>query len=180
MAGNIILIGFMGSGKSTMGVMLSYKQRKPFLDTDKLIEKQEKRSIADIFAAEGEEYFRRLETELLKKMLGENSGHIISVGGGTPLREENRKLLHQLGRVIYLRVSAETVYRRLKGDDTRPLLRGDDPMGKIRTLLAERESLYEDAADAVVAGDGKEPKEVLKEILEAYRQWRGTDEDFSD
>ncbi len=169
MADNIILIGFMGSGKSTMGVMLSYKLRRPFLDTDKWIEKQVGRCISDIFAVEGEEYFRQQETELLKRLQKERAGKIISVGGGTPLREENRKLLHQLGTVLYLKVSAETVYERLRGDNTRPLLQGDDPMEKIRNLLERRSSIYEEAADAVVIGDGKKPAKVLKEILEVCK-----------
>lgn len=169
MADNIILIGFMGSGKSTMGVMLSYKLRRPFLDTDKWIEKQEGRCITDIFAVEGEEYFRQRETELLKKLQKERSEKIISVGGGTPLREENRKLLHQLGTVLYLKVSAETVYERLQGDNTRPLLQGDDPMKKIRDLLEMRSGIYEEAADVVVIGDGKKPAKVMKEILEVCK-----------
>lgn len=166
---NIILIGFMGSGKTTTGIKLSYKMRRTLLDTDKLIERQEGRSIADIFAAEGEAYFREQETGLLKKLLADTSHKIISVGGGTPLKAENRKLLRELGKVVYLKVSPETVYQRIQGDRTRPLLQGGEPMNKIRSLLAEREKLYEEAADIVITGDKKEPDEVLKEILEGYR-----------
>lgn len=167
MAGSIILIGFMGSGKTTAGIKLSYKLKRPFLDTDKLIEKREKRSISDIFAAEGEEYFRRAETEVLRELVKSSSCQIISVGGGTPLRAENRELLRRLGTVVYLKVSAETVYKRLKGDATRPLLQGADPMGKIKSLLASRERLYEEAADITIVNDGKEYDRVIQEILEA-------------
>ncbi len=167
MAGNIILIGFMGSGKTTTGIKLSYKLKRPFLDTDKLIEKRENRSISDIFAEEGEEYFRNAETEVLRELVKSSSCQIISVGGGTPMRAENRELLHRLGTVVYLKVSAETVYKRLKGDATRPLLQGENPMEKIAGLLASREKLYEEAADIAIVNDGKEYDKVIQEILEA-------------
>lgn len=169
MNNNIILIGFMGCGKTTMGIRLSYKLRRQFLDTDKLIEKREGRSISEIFEAEGEEYFRRLETKILEELTESCSHQIISVGGGTPLREENRKLLRKLGKVIYLKVSPETVYQRLRGDRTRPLLQGDAPMKKIQELLEKRESLYEEAADVIITGDGKKQDEVLLEVLEVCR-----------
>lgn len=167
---NVILTGFMGSGKTTTGISLSYKLQCTLLDTDKMIEKQEGRSISEIFAAKGEDYFREKETELLGKLKRENCRQIYSVGGGTPLREENRRLLGELGTVVYLKVSPETVYKRLKGDSTRPLLQGDDPMGKIKTLLAGREDLYLAAADIVVCVDGKKPAQIAEEIVEALRQ----------
>ena len=92
---------------------------------------------------------------------------IISVGGGLPVREENRVLLKKLGTVIYLRASAETIYERTKHDTSRPLLQGDDPQGKIRTLLAAREKIYEDAADIVIDVDKKDFDTILDEIVEA-------------
>lgn len=166
MSDNIILIGFMGSGKTTIGAALSDQLNRPFLDTDELIERQEGRSITDIFAAEGESYFRRKETEVLKRLSEDSVERIISVGGGTPLREENRKLLHRIGKVVYLKVSPETVYERIKGDIARPLLQGGNPMEKIRELLRARGRLYEEAADIVITGDGKTPGRVSEEILE--------------
>lgn len=167
---NIILIGFMGSGKTTTGISLSYKLQCTLLDTDKMIEKQEGRSISEIFAAEGEDYFREKETMLLEKLKRGTCRQIYSVGGGTPLREENRRLLGELGTVIYLKASPETVYERLKGDVTRPLLQRDDPMKRIRTLLAEREDLYRAAADIVVCVDGKKPAQVVEEIVGVLEQ----------
>ncbi len=101
--GNVILIGFMGSGKTTVGLKLSYRLRRTVLDTDREIEKEEKRTISEIFAADGEPYFRDRETACLKKLTGSANNQIISVGGGLPLREENRRLLHELGQVFYLR-----------------------------------------------------------------------------
>ena len=125
---NIVLIGFMGSGKTTLGLKLSYLLRMPVEDTDKLIERQEGRSITQIFADDGESYFRELETELLRKCGEQKYERILSVGGGTPVNPVNRPLLHQCGTVVYLRVSPEVVYERLKNDTTRPLLQCEDPL----------------------------------------------------
>lgn len=172
---HIILIGFMGSGKSTVGIGLSYKLQCALTDTDKLIERQEGRSISDIFAREGEAYFRERETALLKTLKQEKARRVFSVGGGTPLGEENRKLLQELGTVVYLKVSPETVYERLKGDMTRPLLQGENPMGKITTLLGEREALYLATADIVVAADKKKPAQIVEEIAELLQEGRRKD-----
>ena len=117
---NIVLIGFMGSGKTTLGLKLSYLLRMPVEDTDKLIERQ-------VFANDGESYFRELETELLRKCGEQKYERILSVGGGTPVNPVNRPLLHQCGTVVYLRVSPEVVYERQKNDTTRPLLQCEDP-----------------------------------------------------
>lgn len=165
--GNVILIGFMGSGKTTVGFRLSYRLRKPVIDTDKEIEREEQRSIAEIFAREGEAYFRDRETMCLQKLLRTVKEQIISVGGGLPLREENRKLLRELGQVFYLQASAETIYERVRNDTTRPLLQGDDPQGKIRIMLAERDGYYRDAADVVINVDGKSFEQILDEIEKA-------------
>ena len=105
----------------------------------------------------------------MKKLQMEQVPRIISVGGGTPLREENRALLRELGTVVYLKASPETVYQRLKGDTTRPLLQGDDPQGKIEALLSEREDRYAAAADKIIIVDGKTSAEVLEEIWEVCR-----------
>lgn len=162
--GNIILIGFMGCGKTTTGLKLSYRLRRTVIDTDKEIEREEKRAISDIFAADGEGYFRDRETDCLRKLLGSVGNQIISVGGGLPLRAENRALLHELGQVFYLRASAETIYERVGHDKTRPLLQGDDPKAKIRTLLKERDGCYTEAADVVIDVDGKDFEQILCEI----------------
>lgn len=161
---NVILIGFMGSGKTTVGLRLSYRLRRTVIDTDKEIEREEKREISDIFAAEGEAYFRDKETECLQRLIKSTGSQIISVGGGLPMREENRKLLRRLGQVFYLRATAETIYERVKNDTTRPLLRGENPMMKIKTLLQERDPYYRAAADVVIDVDGKGFEQILNEI----------------
>lgn len=164
---NIILTGFMGCGKTTVGIRLSYRLRRVMEDTDKLIEKEEGRTISEIFKTDGEAFFRDLETECLKKLIRTARNMIISVGGGLPVREENRALLKELGTVVYLRASAKTIYERTKHDTSRPLLQGDDPQGKIRTLLAAREAIYESGADVIIDVDGKDFDTILEEIVEA-------------
>ncbi len=161
---NIVLIGFMGSGKSTVGIRLSYYMRRPVEDTDKLIEKKQGRKISEIFATDGEEYFRQLETQMLKELKDKLQYHIISVGGGTPVREENRELLKQLGTVVYLRVRPETVYERLKKDTTRPLLQCDNPLERIKELLAQRKDAYESCADVILDVDHMSMDEILETI----------------
>lgn len=163
---HVILIGFMGCGKSTVGIRLSYRIRRVVEDTDKRIEREQKKSISEIFAEQGEAYFRDLETDLLKRLGEEKGFKIISTGGGLPLREENRELLHKLGKVIYLRIKPETVYNRLKNDKTRPLLQGDNPLEKIENLMGQRSSIYESAADVIVDVDDKTMEQILGEIVE--------------
>ncbi len=161
---NIVLIGFMGSGKSTVGIRLSYYMRRPVEDTDKLIEKKQGRKISDIFATDGEEYFRQLETQMLRELKDKLQYHIISVGGGTPVREENRELLQMLGTVVYLRVRPETVYQRLKNDTTRPLLQCENPLERIEQLLAQRKEAYESCADVILDVDNMSMDEILEFI----------------
>ncbi|MBQ4282773.1 MAG: hypothetical protein IJB96_02465, partial [Lachnospira sp.] len=100
---NIVLIGFMGCGKTTLGRFISTNKGYKFVDTDDIIVEKQGRSINDIFAMEGEAYFRQLETDTIKEMLGSVSDTVISVGGGLPVREENQGLLRELGLCVYLR-----------------------------------------------------------------------------
>ncbi len=150
---NIILIGFMGSGKTTVGLNLSYKMRMPVEDTDKLIEQREGKKISEIFAEEGEAYFRKLETLLLEEIKERNYHRIISVGGGTPVNPVNRKLLKECGTVIYFRVKPETVYQRVKQDTARPLLQCEDPLARIKELMEARKEAYEECADIIIDVD---------------------------
>lgn len=167
---NVVLIGFMGSGKSSVGIRLSYRLRRVVEDTDRLIENREGLTVSEIFAGKGETYFRERETELLKELLQTRSGCILSVGGGTPVRPENRALLKQLGTVVYLRVKPQTVYERLKDDTTRPLLQGEDPMGAICRLMGERREAYETAADVILDVDDMPMEVILETILDALRE----------
>lgn len=165
---NIILTGFMGCGKTTVGIRLSYRMRRPMLDTDKMIEKCEGRSISEIFEADGEAYFRELETECLEKLIQTAHNHIISVGGGLPIREENHALLKELGTVVYLRAKAQTIYERVKHDTTRPLLQGEEPLTKIQALMEKRTSIYEKTADIVIDVDDRDFDDIMDEIIKKY------------
>lgn len=167
---NIVLIGFMGSGKTTLGLKLSYLLRMPVEDTDKLIERQEGRSITQIFADDGEAYFRELETEMLRKCGNRKYERILSVGGGTPVNPVNRELLHKCGTVVYLRVAPETVYERLKNDTTRPLLQCENPLEKIRELLAVRDAIYTECADIILDVDNRHSDELAEELQLKLRQ----------
>lgn len=163
---NIVLIGFMGCGKSTVGIKLSYRLRRIVEDTDKLIEKKAGKTISDIFKEEGEPAFRQMETECLKELLRFKDEKILATGGGLPMRKENHPLLKQLGCVLYLRISPECVYERLKNDTSRPLLQCEDPLERIRSLLAKRAPIYEEAADLVVDVDGKGMEQIITEIVQ--------------
>ncbi len=156
----------MGCGKSTVGRKMAEMFRWPLIDTDALIEEQEGTTISEIFAVKGEQYFRDLETECLKCLLEQNNSieSIISVGGGLPVKEENRKLLKLLGEVIYLKASPETIYERLKSDTTRPLLQTDNPKQKIIDMLKNREEKYQSAAHRVIEVDNKSITEIIQEI----------------
>ena len=161
---NIVLLGFMGCGKTTVGIRLSYRIRRVLEDTDKRIEREQGTTISEIFAQKGEHHFRELETDLLKRLVKENYQRVISTGGGLPMREENRRLLQELGTVVYLRIKPETVYERLKDDTTRPLLQCEDPLSKIREMMAQRSPLYEEAAHLIIDVDDKNMEEVLESI----------------
>ena len=166
---SVVLIGFMGSGKSTMGIRLSYRLQYALEDTDKLIECKAGKTISEIFASEGEEAFRQMETEMLEK-LAENKGQrVYSVGGGTPVRAVNRPLLKKLGTVVYLRTRPETIYERLKGDTSRPLLQGEDPLDTIRSLMAEREAAYTEAADVILDVDDMTADQIVERIASCIR-----------
>lgn len=162
---NIVLIGYMGSGKTTVGLKLSYRLQVPVEDTDKLIERRENCAISELFANKGEEYFRQKETELIRELGERNYQRIYSVGGGTPVREENRKLLKELGTVVWLRVRPETVYERLKSDTTRPLLQCENPKERIREMIEGRREAYESCADIIVDVDECNVDEILEKIL---------------
>ena len=165
-ARNIILEGFMGSGKTTVSELLSEKLDLDLMDTDAAIETTEGRSISSIFEEDGEEAFRKMETELLTTIVKDHwRDMIISLGGGLPLREDNRKLLKEAGKVVYLKASPETVYERVKGNSTRPLLQCEDPLARIKELQAKRSELYDAAADLVINTDGKTPEEIAVEII---------------
>ncbi|MFH1387602.1 MAG: shikimate kinase [bacterium] len=165
---NIILIGFMGSGKTAVGQALAKELGYAFIDTDEIIETGEKRTIGNIFMTEGEEYFRGLETNALKSLTGIDQT-IVSTGGGIILKEENLPLLKGLGKVVYLSASHEVIYDRIKDETHRPLLRVSDPKKEIGDLLAKREEKYKKAADIIIDTSGKEVDVIVRELIKWQR-----------
>lgn len=157
---SIVLIGFMGSGKTTLGKWIAREHGYTFLDTDDMIEEEQQRSINDIFAKEGEEYFRDLETDMIRSLADRDDKVVISVGGGLPVREVNRELMRYVGKVVYLRTTVDELEKRLKGDTKRPLLVGGNVREKIISLMDKREALYLDAADIVVDTTGKRFEQI--------------------
>lgn len=167
---NIILIGFMGCGKSTVGRELKRILHEPWIDTDQLIEQRAGCSITDIFATRGEEGFRQMETDVLQDLLSQiETSTVISTGGGAVLREENREILQKLGYVVWLRADAELIYQRTKKNRDRPILQTPDPRAVIRELLATREPIYRQCAHLVIDVAGLSRSEIAVGIRESAR-----------
>jgi len=161
---NIVLIGFMGTGKTEVGKNLAERLGYSFLDTDDLIEKTEKKRISQIFDKKGEEYFRNLETEVIKT-LQDYDKFVIATGGGIVLKDENIKLLKQIGSLVLLSAAPEIVLKRLENDNTRPLLKSENKEEKIKEMLSIREPIYNNAADFKVDTSDKDVKTIIEEIL---------------
>lgn len=161
---HIFLIGFMGAGKTVVSQALSARTGIPSADTDEMIRREQGMEITDIFAQKGEAHFRTLETDLLRSLKGRDP-MIISCGGGMPLREENASLMKEAGTVIWLTARPETIYERLKDDQTRPLLKGRNNPQAIGELMESRRERYEAAGDIQIAVDGRSVEEICEEIM---------------
>ena len=161
---NIVLCGFMGSGKSTIGNLLSKKMGMAFIDLDAYIEKKENKSVSQIFADSGEEYFRQLEKNAVKELAYKKSV-ILATGGGTLTFRENVDILKNAGnKIILLDLPVEVVEQRLQGDTKRPLLNRPDKEKVMRELYEKRLPLYRSAADIVVNA-ANSPMQVCMEIM---------------
>lgn len=167
---NIILIGFMGSGKTSIGKRISLRKKWEFIDMDDFIEKREGMTINEIFSEKGESYFRELEKELCTRFR-EPKSKVIATGGGVIKSEENMASLKKGGVVIYLKSSPETIAYNLRNDDTRPLLKCDDKLGKIRQLLGEREPVYNKYADIIIDVSKLNMEETLNKLTEEYEKY---------
>lgn len=161
---NLILVGPMGAGKSTIGRLLAKELHLPFKDSDKEIEVRTGADIPWIFDVEGEAGFREREQAVLADLCRED-GLVLATGGGAVLRAENRAALHAGGRVIYLHTSVEQQLERTARDRNRPLLRTANPGQVLRELLATRDPLYREIADVVIETDQRPPRMVVQEIL---------------
>lgn len=163
---HVILIGFMGAGKTTIGKKLARRMDMEFIDTDDMVEEQSGQKISDIFAEKGEAYFRELETDMLRQLLQRRERCVIAVGGGLPMQPVNRPLLKELGKVVFLEADIETLVLRLKNDTKRPKLQGGDLRERIETLMSQRLEVYLETADVRVSTDTQGYSSILKEIIE--------------
>ena len=166
---NIFLVGPMGAGKTTIGRLLSKTLKLQFIDLDTEIEKRCGADIPWIFDVEGETGFRKRESQLLDEITA-STDILLATGGGAVLQEQNRALLQQRGYVVYLTASADQLLERTAHDRNRPLLQVDDPTVVIDSLLQERDPLYREIADLVVATEQKKPQLVADEIARIIRQ----------
>ena len=159
----------MGAGKTTIGRQLAKRLSKDFYDSDHEIEKHTGADIPLIFELEGEEGFRKRESQVLKELVSlENI--VLSTGGGSVLDPENRKLFSDNGIIIYLKSNAEKLYKRIADDKRRPLLQTDDRLNKIRMILEEREPIYIELANHVVETQEHSIKQITQEILELLKK----------
>lgn len=168
---NIFLIGFMGVGKTTVAELLCQKTGAVQVEMDQMIVEQQDMAISDIFDEYGENYFRRLETDLLCELQAKEN-LVVSCGGGAVLKEKNVELMKACGSIVLLTAEPETIYRRVKDNTDRPLLNGNMSINYIKELMDEREECYEDAADIRVATDHKSIELIVEEILKKLKRER--------
>lgn len=166
---NLVLVGPMGAGKSTLGRLLASRLGFAFRDSDTLIEQRCGATIAWIFDVEGEQGFRERETAMIRE-LSEGSGLVVATGGGAVVREENRRLLSGMGFVVYLQTSVREQLARTRRDRKRPLLQNTDREKVLSDLLAAREPLYREIADCIVQTDRRGSSSVCTEILRQLGQ----------
>ena len=163
---SIVLCGFMGCGKSTVGRLLAKKLDFEFCDSDNIIEQREGVSVNEIFAKKGESYFRALECDVIRELSLKN-GLIIATGGGAVINPENAENLRKGGFVVHLDIAPETVLKRLENDTTRPLLMRDDKESAVRELLNKRNPIYSSVAHCTVDAN-ESPETVAQKIIELY------------
>ena len=167
---NIVLIGFMGCGKTTVGRELQHRLGFPLVDMDQVIELRAGKSISEIFASDGEKAFRDMETALLRELHDPTAvRRIISTGGGVVGRPENRELLKDLGYVVWLHAPPAVILDRTSKNRSRPLLQTEDPAAMIQALMEERRPLYQEAAHLKLDTAGLCSDEVATGILECAR-----------
>ncbi len=169
---NIVLIGFMGTGKTTVGQQISKELWMPMVDTDTMVEVDNQMIIGEIFDRYGEDYFRNLETAAVRKV-SKFKSHVISTGGGVVLRFENLNLLQENGLLFCLRATPEEIFERIKDESRRPLLKDPDPPNKIRQLLQARQAHYQHIEHQIETTN-LSIEEVTNQIIGIYQSARSS------
>lgn len=162
---HIYLIGYMGSGKTTVGRILSEKTDLPCIDMDEIISSRLSMSIGDIFDKLGETAFREAESSLLEEIAASTAPLVVSCGGGVPLMHENRLVLKSSGTTYLLEADPEEILRRIEGDESRPLLENKKSISYVSEMLESRHNAYAEASDMTISTNGKTPEEIADEIL---------------
>ena len=165
----LVLVGLPGSGKTTVGRQLARRLAIPFVDSDHAIESRLGCSVREYFEREGEARFRDIESVVLQD-LSQNHAGVLSTGGGSVLRPENRQCLRERGRVFYLRSTPEEVFRRLRYDQNRPLLQVSDPMARLRELFETRDPVYKEAAHYVMETNRPSVSTLVHMIIRQLEQ----------
>jgi shikimate kinase len=163
---NLALVGFMGTGKSSVGRLVAHVLSFTFLDTDFVIQSRAGKSISDIFAQDGEPVFRDWEQRIVQE-LTHRTKTVIATGGGLPVNHANLASLKTHALVVCLWASPETLYQRVRSHDHRPLVQGDEPLEKIRQLLAIREPCYREA-DVLVNTEMRSLREVAQQVVHQF------------
>ncbi|MEZ5538326.1 MAG: shikimate kinase AroK [Thiolinea sp.] len=166
---NIILVGLMGAGKSTIGRQLARRCKLAFYDSDKVIEERTGVNIPTIFDIEGEAGFRDREEKVISDLCRLDN-IVLATGGGSVLREPNRECVKSSGYVVYLRASAEQLYQRIRHDKNRPLMQTDNPLQTLRDLLKARENYYLDVADLVVPTGKQRASNITRHIMQKLKK----------
>ena len=166
---NIVLVGMMGAGKTTVGELLATKLNRELKDIDCVIEQEQKKSIIEIFTDDGEEAFRKLESETIEKF-SNMSDLIISTGGGALEKANNLSILQKNGIIIYLKADIEELFKRVKNETQRPLLKEQDPLEVIKKLIKKRKKFYL-MADITIITDNKSPEKITEEIIKAIKNY---------
>ena len=165
---SIFLIGFMGAGKSTIARALQRELGFPLIEMDERIVKEQGMSINDIFAQYGEDHFRDIESQLIVD-IGKEEPSIVSCGGGVVVRPQNTQNMKEIGRIVFLKATPETIYERVKNSTDRPILNGHMNVEYIAELMEKRRALYEEAADITIQTDGKTRDQICQEIIGKLR-----------
>ncbi len=161
---NIFLIGFMGTGKTTVSKCMNKQFGMDAAEMDEIIAQKEKMSISEIFEVHGEPYFREAETRLLIELQAKNN-MVVSCGGGVPMRERNVLEMKKNGKIVLLTASPETILERVKNSHDRPLIENNKTVSYISELMEKRRKKYEAAADIVIKTDRKSGSEICEEIV---------------